>query len=123
MSPDEIRLTNLAEQRHALNDLDTDAQCVTYPGCACVACPPNRKRVLMKKIRTHSWHCAAGVVGFVIGVTLIVVSLATDAHSVTRTTPPCDGKARILCGVKVPGKTVPAVPSKPRRNGPISLGH
>ena len=121
MSPDEIRLTNLAEQRHAVKDLDADSCVTNYPGCACVACPPNRKRVIMRNLnRVTGWRLAAALTSFAIGVTLVVVGLATEAHSASRTTPPCDGRARILCGVKVPHKTVPAVPSQPRRNGPIA---
>lgn len=121
MSPDEIRLTLLAEQRHSLNDLDADSCVPDYPGCVCVACPPNRKRVIMRKLNV--WKTVGFVLGFVIGLALIAVVIsATDADGATRTTPPCDGRARILCGVKIPGKTVPAVPSQPRRNGPIARG-
>lgn len=124
MSPDEIRLTLLAEERHTLKDLDADSCVTTYPGCVCVACQPNRKRVIMRKLNRPGWKIATAVLGFLVGLALVAVVLsATEAHSRPRwTTPPCDGKARILCGVKVPGKTAPAVPSQPRRNGPISLG-
>ena len=122
MSPDEIRLTLLAEQRHSVNDLDADSCVTNYPGCVCVTCPPNRKRMIMNQLHRPAWKIAAGLTCFLIGVLLIVVGLATEANSAARTTPPCDGRARILCGVKIPHKTVPAVPSQPRRNGPISRG-
>lgn len=124
MSPDEERLTLLAEQRHALKDLDTDSQCTTYPGCACVACPPNRKRVIMHKLNRPGWKIAAGLVSFVIGLVMVVVILsAIPAQGQPRwTKPPCDGRARILCGVKPLPKVTPAVPSQVRRDGPISRG-
>ena len=119
MSPDEIRRTNLAEQRHALTDLDADSCVTNYPGCACVACPPNRKRVIMRKINSVPWHCAAGVVGFVIGLALVaVILLAAPSHATT--TPPCNTGARILCGVKPLPKHAPAKHHKPRTSGPIA---
>lgn len=123
MSPDEIRLTLLAEQRHSLNDLDADSCVPDYPGCVCVACPPNRKRVIMRNLSHPAWKIAIGLFGFVLGLALVAVLIsATDAAGATRTTPPCNGKARILCGVKPLPKQTYSVPSQPRRNGPISLG-
>lgn len=66
MSPDEIRMTELAEQRHALLDLDADAECTDYPGCVCVVCPPR----LDKRPSPVRWECVAFAVGFMIGLIL-----------------------------------------------------
>lgn len=122
MSPDEIRRAELDEQRHALKDLDADSQCVSFPGCACWSCPPNRKRVIMRKLNRPGWKVASGVLAFLIGLALVAVILsAMPAQGQPRwTKPPCDGRARILCGVKPIPKVTPAVPSQVRRNGPIS---
>lgn len=122
MSPDEIRLTLLAEERHTLKDLDADSCVTDYPGCVCVACPPNRKRVIMRNLNHPAWKLVVFLTGVLIGAVLIVAALAPDAYSAPRTTPPCNGKARILCGVKPIPKQTYSVPSQPRRNGPISLG-
>ena len=105
------------EMQHEYLEPDADSACPCE--MACHQCPPNRKRVIMRKINSLPWHCAAGVVGFVIGLALVaVILLAAPSHATT--TPPCNTGARILCGVKPLPKHPPAKHHKPRTSGPIA---